>query len=591
MGRDAWKGFARVGQGNTLLGAASRQSSSLNDKDERKSGEIGKTISFAYASGGSFPAYCDLLDRRTALPRPIFSRLHIPVVVSVVVAVVTGNAALRAYRDYDETLQRSLTMIGDMAKVVEAHVFRTVDGADVVLRQAANMVREAGGLDRVRDERHWRRLREYAAHAAGGLRLWLFDASGNAILSTVQFPSPTLTVSDRDYFRMACRDRATQVGQAVFSRYSDEVIFTISRPLHDPEGTFIGVVVLEMNTAFLTDFYDLLGFDLAPVISVFRSDGQLVARHPDLETVVGASTASGQPVDTERLTDIGTSAVMPFGDGRKRLAADRTQAFYGLRVVVGIDQDRALADWKRRTLTTVTESAVSSGVMLLAIGWGMRSLARERRTQVKLRAIRKLASAKLDQAKRDPLTGLPGRALLLELAEAMRLRCEAEEDAMAILFIDLDGFKQVNDRFGHDHGDAVLVAVASALRSTLRDSDLAGRLGGDEFAVCLTAPPDRIGAISADFAERIIAQVGTVGHGVGCSIGIAVNPSGCGDLTCAIRHADRAMYQAKRSGRNRFAIFSASDESGDCKNCLANIVDVGIAAPGTPANVPLPEQP
>ena len=98
-------------------------------------------------------------------------------------------------------------------------------------------------------------------------------------------------------------------------------------------------------------------------------------------------------------------------------------------------------------------------------------------------------SLRIDQARCDTLTKLPSRELFMERANALLASSQRTKTGFATLFIDLDGFKSINDRFGHDHGDLILIRVAEAIRTVLRETDVAGRMGGDEFVACLAAPP------------------------------------------------------------------------------------------------------
>lgn len=169
-----------------------------------------------------------------------------------------------------------------------------------------------------------------------------------------------------------------------------------------------------------------------------------------------------------------------------------------------------------------------------------------------------MLEVKMDQVRLDDLTGLPSRSLFLELAETLRSRGLLNQLAVALLFIDLDGFKQINDNLGHDRGDTVLVEVAAALRSVLRDSDIAGRVGGDEFVVCLVAPPAVIKATATAVASRVVSRVAAIGDGIGCSIGIALCQAESLEWDAALRQADEAMYQAKRQGKSRFTVYGHS---------------------------------
>jgi diguanylate cyclase (GGDEF)-like protein len=160
-----------------------------------------------------------------------------------------------------------------------------------------------------------------------------------------------------------------------------------------------------------------------------------------------------------------------------------------------------------------------------------------------------------EQAKTDSLTALPGRALFWELArELERQSREGADTGLAVMFIDLDGFKQVNDRHGHDRGDWVLRRTAGVLREVVREKDVVGRLGGDEFAVCLAAPVGQVQNAAAAIAERVVAGIGAIGFGIGCSIGVSVCLACTPSLSRALALADQAMYEAKRLGKNRYVL-------------------------------------
>jgi diguanylate cyclase (GGDEF)-like protein len=165
-------------------------------------------------------------------------------------------------------------------------------------------------------------------------------------------------------------------------------------------------------------------------------------------------------------------------------------------------------------------------------------------------------------AEHDALTGLPNRAQLeSELARALA-RASRHRQRLAVLFIDLDGFKRVNDGQGHACGDGLLRKVGSGMRKTLRGEDLLARYGGDEFVVLVESPRR-----AADAAVAAMALLGAVkdaandsdAHGprVTASIGIALYPDHAGDAAQLLGVADAAMYGAKRAGGDAFAFADA----------------------------------
>ncbi len=160
----------------------------------------------------------------------------------------------------------------------------------------------------------------------------------------------------------------------------------------------------------------------------------------------------------------------------------------------------------------------------------------------------------------DALTDLPNRTLLMErLAHHIAL-AKREPRALAVMFLDLDGFKFVNDNFGHEVGDDLLIAVAQKLKALVRESDTVARLGGDEFIIMLDNPANRNEV--AQICNRIIAAINVpmVFRGktaqVGTSIGIAMYPADAASAAQLIKSADSAMYEAKNAGKNTFRFFS-----------------------------------
>jgi diguanylate cyclase (GGDEF)-like protein len=170
----------------------------------------------------------------------------------------------------------------------------------------------------------------------------------------------------------------------------------------------------------------------------------------------------------------------------------------------------------------------------------------------------KTVNAMVHQAMHDALTGLPNRALFLDRLEHALARATRASSDVAVLFLDLDRFKTVNDSLGHAAGDELLCTVAERISGCMRAADTAARLGGDEFAVLLEDLDSTREAVGV--AERVIEALETpiVVAGrevlVGASIGVAFGRHGAEDL---LRHADVAMYRAKALGKGRYAMFEA----------------------------------
>ena len=159
----------------------------------------------------------------------------------------------------------------------------------------------------------------------------------------------------------------------------------------------------------------------------------------------------------------------------------------------------------------------------------------------------------------DPLTGLPNRHLWVNLAQEALALAKNHDERMAVLFLDLDRFKTVNDSLGHQTGDQLLVAVARRLRNRLRSEDVLARIGGDDFVVFLPrlAEAEDAGRIAQQILDAMASpfQVGQQEFMVSVSIGIALFPDDGQDVDSLLQHADTAMYGAKDAGRNNYQYF------------------------------------
>ena len=171
------------------------------------------------------------------------------------------------------------------------------------------------------------------------------------------------------------------------------------------------------------------------------------------------------------------------------------------------------------------------------------------------------------QANYDSLTGLPNRRMFHDRLEQEIKRAHRAKSSLALLFLDLDYFKEVNDRLGHDMGDKLLKDVAQRLSSCVRDSDTVARLGGDEFTIILSdlAALESVERIASSIVEKLAVpfQLGDAVANVSASIGIAIYPNDSTDIPSLLKNADLAMYAAKRHGRNQFHFYVAAMREND----------------------------
>jgi diguanylate cyclase (GGDEF)-like protein len=189
----------------------------------------------------------------------------------------------------------------------------------------------------------------------------------------------------------------------------------------------------------------------------------------------------------------------------------------------------------------------------------------------------------------DPLTGLANRRLFADRMSLALVHARRNRSAMAVMYLDLDGFKRINDTLGHSSGDALLKMVAARLSSTVREEDAAARLGGDEFAVALweVGGPDDAAAVARKVLEGVARPYVVDGREVvvTASIGIALYPEHGEDADALMKSADAALYEAKRAGKNVHRICRSAEPRGPSAPVAPSAPD---AAPPEPSPAAAP---
>src|SRR5450830_1811279 len=163
----------------------------------------------------------------------------------------------------------------------------------------------------------------------------------------------------------------------------------------------------------------------------------------------------------------------------------------------------------------------------------------------------------------DALTGLPNRRLLMDRLSLAIAHARRNKRNMAVMYLDLDGFKQINDTLGHDAGDTLLSMVAARLVATVRQEDTVARLGGDEFVIALweLSHGDDVAKLASKVIQAVSQPFSIQGRGVSMtvSVGVGIYPAHGEEVETLMKSADLALYEAKRTGKNNYRIAGSAD--------------------------------
>ena len=488
-------------------------------------------------------------------------RMMVVILLVVANGLVVGLSAHSLYRSRVQYEQRAETQTRSITSALEQSVSKSIEIIDLILYAVVDELEGQLARDGLNEPVANLFMTRQAQRVPEIESLRVADAEGMIVLGNLVSKDERISVLDREYFSYFSGrdDRLMFISEPLWGRINKHEVLVFARRMNHPDGRFAGVIYATIALEYFTRL--LAQFDVGSRGTVALRDAKLnlIARFPPIADQPAGLVGNNRVSDEFRQRFEAGSASATFhtplgADGVERTVTFRRLERAGMHAIVGVASEDYLADWFAELRVT---AALAGSFMLLSLGLGGWLLRLLRQVDAREETIYELAFY-------DSLTCLPNRRLLIDRL-AIAQSSSARSGAFgAILFLDLDQFKSLNDARGHDAGDLMLCEVARRLQSCVRTEDTVSRLAGDEFVIRLeNLSPERAEAEAQATAvgEKIrdaLAQpyaLSDFTHHGSSSIGITLFRGSDPDMAELLRQADRAMYQAKSSGRNAIENF------------------------------------
>ena len=461
-----------------------------------------------------------------------------------------GFFAYWAVYHRQEAIAATEASLAQMNHAVEQYVQNVVSMAEIFQATTERWLENNPSSDPCADTRFGGLVEDFRRRTNGLIDVRLIGSDGGLFYFPCRPGGALDNVADREYFQAVidAPPGRRHIGIPVISRVSGQWRLPITVRMRQPHFG-LEVVNASINLSVMGAAFEAERPKPDGSISFWRDDGTLLARAPLTEHLIGkAVVADSLPWKTMLADRSGVIRVSGSPvDGANRHIGFKLLDSHPLAVIVSSTVESTLASWYWQVL-------LGALALLVITLWGgtfaMKLVGALRKIEESTRELQLLAT-------QDAATGLFNRRYLMETGQHELARTQRYGSPMALLMLDIDHFKHVNDTWGHHVGDRVLHGVAQVMKAAVRDQDTVGRLGGEEFAV-VVPETDRAGVLA--IAERMRAAVEATPLALDVDvtpvrvtviIGVTEAYAGNDTFEEAMVRADRALYRAKESGRNR----------------------------------------
>ena len=495
------------------------------------------------------------------------TRRNLRIIKSIAIAlaiVLVGNALVSILLLRKSSIEDRSEQLSNLSSILAEHASQTIFSANTALESIFDAIEMAHiqtekSYQKFASQKDLFELLKEKTETNPVLDVSTFvDSDGKVLNFSREFPPPNINLKDRDYFQYLSTndDSATFYSVPVQNKGTGKWVFYLAKRINGKGGEFLGLVLVGVSVEMISTFYKGVSSSLGEGASIilYRSDNTLLTRWPLVSKQIGTVNSLGLIEQSLAHADLKNGVV--FSSNAAFTNPDETRitrmlsykAVKGYPFIVGatLPESVYLSNWYKNAIGVLLATALSLIALLVGTYYLMGSYSK--------------SAEHYYRANHDILTGLPNRGLFFDRCSQAIYQAKRNKTNLAILFIDLDNLKTVNDSYSHDAGDALLIEVARRLQASVRVSDTVGRIGGDEFVVLLLGSDTdaHVLQIAENIRHALMKPVKYEGVDLvsSASIGIALHPTHGEDVTELMRRADAAMYQAKTSGRNT-VIFSS----------------------------------
>lgn len=498
-------------------------------------------------------------------PRSVIRRNSLFIIGgAVVLAIIFAiNAIVSGYLLRRNTVEDRADQISTLSVILAEHTSQIIFSANTVLQSiddviAAEQIQNEEGYRKFASSKKSFELLEEKTKSNPILDVATFVGNDGKVLNfSRSYPAPQINLSDRDYFEYlkTNNDRDIFYSAPVRNKGNGKWVFYLAKRVNGKNNEFLGLILTGVSIEVFSSLYQRIGINVGDgiAITLYREDRTLLTRWPFVDNLIGKVNTNSFIDQSIAAAEGGSGVIFTSAAGFTRQNSEPLERLISYRKVnkypfiVGVTVPEALylSNWYKNAIGVLVASIMS--IVTIFIG-----------TYFLLVAYRKNAVNQY-QAHHDSLTHLPNRTLFFDRLSTALTLCNRKQLKLALLFIDLDNLKTINDVNSHAAGDAVLLEVAKRMQHCLRESDTVARIGGDEFIALLTDVGTEDAAIKV--AEKIRSAltdpIDADGYQVStsASIGISIFPLHGLNATDLMNNADVAMYAAKSKGRNAIVVY------------------------------------